>query len=109
MDGKDSPHTPLTNCNVSSREISDPTSPTYLVADEIVIDNGESIDCGSFVDSDDECDIEEVSEPIERYTDGIYYPICIGEILAGAYRVVHKLGWGGFSTVWMAEDLKRTS
>ncbi|RTE76501.1 hypothetical protein BHE90_009068 [Fusarium euwallaceae] len=37
---------------------------------------------GDFAGSDDECDIEDASESPERYERGIYYPICIGEVLA---------------------------
>ncbi len=32
-----------------------------------------------------------------------YYPLSIGEVLADRYRIEHKLGWGGYSTVWMAQ------
>ncbi|GAB0139150.1 hypothetical protein EsDP_00007363 [Epichloe bromicola] len=105
MQYKASSHIPL-NYKVSPRDIVDSTSPTSPAAKGAVTEDDKPDDCGSFVSSDDEIDIEEVSEPVERYADGIYYPICIGDILAGAYRVVHKLGWGGFSTVWMAHDLK---
>ncbi|KAF6512720.1 hypothetical protein HZS61_007526 [Fusarium oxysporum f. sp. conglutinans] len=60
---------------------------------------------GDFVGSDDEGDVEDASEPSERYDEGLYYPICIGEILIDRYRIEHKLGHGGFSTVWMAHDM----
>ncbi|KAF5718822.1 CMGC kinase [Fusarium mundagurra] len=63
------------------------------------------IDRGDFVDSDDEFEVEEVSENPQRYLEGLYYPICIGETLANQYRIEHKLGHGGFSTVWMAYDI----
>lgn len=63
------------------------------------------LDRGDFVDSDNEHEVEEASEDPEYYTEGLYYPICIGEILANRYRIEHKLGHGGFSTVWMAHDM----
>jgi serine/threonine protein kinase len=62
------------------------------------------VDGGDFVDSDDEFEVEEVSEDPQRYLEGLYYPICIGETLADQYLIKHKLGHGGFSTVWMAYD-----
>ncbi|KAF4122025.1 hypothetical protein GMORB2_7618 [Geosmithia morbida] len=62
-------------------------------------------DKGDPVDSEDECNVEEVAEdsPI-RCIQGVHYPICIGDVLASRYRVEHRLGHGGFSTVSMADD-----
>ena len=60
-----------------------------------------------YVDSDDECELEEYAEPVERYDDCLYYPIRIGETLDREYRVEHKLGHGGFSTVWMAHEIRK--
>lgn len=46
------------------------------------------------------------AEPLHRYTSGGYHPIHIGQRLhSGRYQVTHKLGWGGYSTVWAARDL----
>lgn len=71
------------------------------------------------VDSDDEyiCDVwqevEEECEPLDTYATGgsrgshapLLYPIEIGQRLNnGRYQVLHRLGHGGFSTVWMAKD-----
>ncbi|KAI3587370.1 kinase domain-containing protein [Fusarium oxysporum f. sp. albedinis] len=61
----------------------------------------------NFVDSDGECDVEDACEPINRYEEGLYLLICIGEVIAGRYRIEHKLGHGGFSTVWMAYDMHK--
>ena len=35
-----------------------------------------------------------------------YYPVRIGEVFASRYQVVGKLGYGAFSTVWLARDLE---
>ncbi|KAI1772993.1 kinase-like protein [Hypoxylon cercidicola] len=61
-------------------------------------------DCGYFVDEDDECDVVSEAKPAERYFDNCYRPTRIGEVLNGQYCIEHKLGWGGFSTVWLARD-----
>lgn len=45
------------------------------------------------------------SEHLERYCPGGFHPVDIGDTFcAGRYRVLQKLGWGGFSTVWLVHD-----
>jgi hypothetical protein len=45
------------------------------------------------------------AEPLHRYGRGGYCPVTLGETLkSGRYKVLHKLGWGGYSTVWAARD-----
>ncbi|KAH5624053.1 hypothetical protein HBI51_239530 [Parastagonospora nodorum] len=52
-----------------------------------------------------ECKID--AEPIHRYCKGGYHPVHLEDILNnGTYRILHKLGWGGYSTVWAARNLK---
>ncbi|KAG9511646.1 kinase-like protein, partial [Aureobasidium melanogenum] len=49
------------------------------------------------------CDVE--AEPLDRYSPGGYHPVHLGDIFNdGRYRVLQKLGFGGFSTVWVARD-----
>ena len=44
-------------------------------------------------------------EDIENYQPGGYHPISIGDTFNhGRFRVLHKLGFGGSSTVWLARD-----
>ncbi|KAI8143986.1 kinase-like domain-containing protein [Fennellomyces sp. T-0311] len=53
---------------------------------------------GDSVRSDDE-------EDLEDYKKGGYHPVAIGDRLSNdRYIVVRKLGWGHFSTVWLAYD-----
>ncbi len=44
------------------------------------------------------------AEPFYRYGPGGYHPVAIGDRLGGHYRILHKLGHGGYSTVWLARD-----
>ncbi|KAG2021327.1 CMGC/SRPK protein kinase [Coprinopsis cinerea AmutBmut pab1-1] len=49
----------------------------------------------------------EDEEDWEDYVKGGYHPVKIGdEFSDGRYVVVRKLGWGHFSTVWLARDTK---
>lgn len=44
-------------------------------------------------------------EDFEDYTLGGYHPTVIGDQFHnGRYEVVHKLGFGGYSTIWLAQD-----
>ena len=46
-------------------------------------------------------------ERIDHYNAKIFYPVQIGEVFNGAYKVATKLGFGGNSTVWLARDIRR--
>ncbi|KAL0569080.1 serine/threonine protein kinase, CMGC [Marasmius crinis-equi] len=49
----------------------------------------------------------EDEEDWEDYVEGGYHPVQIGETFNnGRYIIVRKLGWGHFSTVWLAKDTK---
>ncbi|KAK9708500.1 serine/threonine protein kinase, CMGC, variant 3 [Basidiobolus ranarum] len=46
-------------------------------------------------------------EDLEDYTSGGYHPVKVGESYNnGRYTILRKLGWGHFSTVWLAKDHK---
>lgn len=48
---------------------------------------------------------EEDIEYLEDYVPGGYHPTLIGDAFcSGRYVVVHKLGFGGYSTIWLARD-----
>jgi len=44
-------------------------------------------------------------ENVEGYKPGGFHPVAIGDVFAdGRYTVVHKLGYGGSSTTWLARS-----
>ncbi|KAK2879498.1 hypothetical protein FQN49_000830 [Arthroderma sp. PD_2] len=47
-------------------------------------------------------------EHLEDYEPSGHHPVHLGDALGdgGRYRVVHKLGSGGYATVWLCRDLK---
>ena len=69
---------------------------TLSTTDEIFPDSPESSLYGS----------DEEQEDVGQYCRGGYHPVVIGDIFDNRFRVVRKLGWGHFSTVWLCRDLK---
>ena len=50
-------------------------------------------------------DPREEVENIEMYRAGGYHPVRLGdEFASGRYSIIHKLGHGSYSTVWLARD-----
>jgi len=43
-------------------------------------------------------------EPLENYGPGGYHPVEIGDVLNSRYRIVRKLGWSNYATVWLAQQ-----
>lgn len=44
-------------------------------------------------------------EGLERYRPGGYHPVVVGDTFKdGRYTIFNKLGFGGYSTVWLAHD-----
>lgn len=54
-----------------------------------------------------EYDVGVPAEDIGQYCPGGYHPVHLGDSFKdGQYRIINKLGWGSFSTVWLARDLR---
>ncbi|EED16447.1 srpk, putative [Talaromyces stipitatus ATCC 10500] len=47
-------------------------------------------------------------ERLEYYRPGGYHPVKIGDEFHDRYRVIHKLGYGSYSTTWLAYDRELT-
>ncbi|KAI0870496.1 protein kinase [Hypoxylon argillaceum] len=43
-------------------------------------------------------------ERLEMYEPGGYHPVMVDDVLHERYRVMDKLGFGGYSTIWLARD-----
>ena len=58
--------------------------------------------------AEEEKEKEYVSEDegLDDYKKDGYHVVYVGEILNQRYVVLEKLGWGHFSTVWLARDTK---
>ena len=64
-------------------------------------------DSNSFHSATTHSVMTEDEEDWEDYVKGGYHPVHIGDTFSdGRYIVVRKLGWGHFSTVWLARDIK---
>ncbi|CAB1442920.1 unnamed protein product, partial [Pleuronectes platessa] len=50
-------------------------------------------------------DDEEQEDPND-YCKGGYHHVKVGDLYNGKYHVIRKLGWGHFSTVWLARDIQ---
>jgi hypothetical protein len=47
-----------------------------------------------------------VAEDPARYCSGGYHPVRLGDVYNDRYQVLRKLGFGLYSTVWLARDLR---
>lgn len=48
--------------------------------------------------------LEEETLPFYKHEQ--YYPVKIGQILDSSYKILGKLGYGSYSTVWLARDVR---
>jgi hypothetical protein len=70
--------------------------------------DSDQVDRGDFAEDIYQCaTFMECVEPAAEYYKDFYYPICIADVLDQRYRIEHKLGHGGFSTVWLVTSKRR--
>ncbi|KAM7410856.1 hypothetical protein PAMA_021019 [Pampus argenteus] len=67
-------------------------------------DSFEALECHKQLDPKN---ISQDSEDPREYCYGGYHPVQTGDTFNRRYKVLSKLGWGYFSTVWLCLDLSR--
>ncbi|XP_017341892.1 SRSF protein kinase 3 isoform X2 [Ictalurus punctatus] len=58
-----------------------------------------------YADERNDDNAEEEEDPRE-YCDGGYHPVRVSDVFNKRYKVLSKLGWGYFATVWLCVDLR---
>ena len=66
----------------------------------------ETSELTSEVNSDVDSSVEERPEGLAGYKKGGYHPVNKGEIYHDRYEIISQAGWGHFSTVWLARNMK---
>jgi hypothetical protein len=54
---------------------------------------------------------DDFEEDTNRYRPGGLHLVALGEVYessAARYKIIHKLGWGSYSTVWLASVLNES-
>lgn len=73
------------------------------VQKDLKIESAKSLAAESLGDStqseDEDC------EDARDYRRGGYHPVTLGDVYRGRYKVLRKLGWGHYSTVWLVQDM----
>jgi serine/threonine-protein kinase SRPK3 len=49
----------------------------------------------------------DIEEGRDEYRPGGFHPVYIGDVYAGKYKVLNKIGYGAYSTVWLVKDLSK--
>ena len=50
----------------------------------------------------------DIEEGREVYQPNGFHPVYIGDVFNDKYKVLNKIGYGVYSTVWLVENLKET-
>ena len=49
-------------------------------------------------------DVKDIEEGLGAYHPGGFHPVRLGDVYHNRYKVLSKLGYGRYSTVWLALD-----
>ena len=49
----------------------------------------------------------DIEEGRDEYRPGGFHPVYIGDVYAEKYKILNKIGYGVYSTVWIVQDLTK--
>jgi serine/threonine-protein kinase SRPK3 len=50
---------------------------------------------------------KDIEEGRDAYRPGGFHPVYVGDVYNERYKVLNKLGYGAYSTVWLVQDLTK--
>lgn len=50
---------------------------------------------------------QDIEEGNDAYRLGGFHPVYIGDVYKNRYKVLNKIGYGIYSTVWLVEDMEK--
>ncbi|AEO68227.1 uncharacterized protein THITE_2117654 [Thermothielavioides terrestris NRRL 8126] len=62
---------------------------------------------GTAETSRDQTGIKDIEEGSRAYRPGGFHPVYIGDVYASRYKILNKIGYGAYSTVWLVRDLSK--
>lgn len=52
-------------------------------------------------------DLGDIEEGRDEYRPGGFHPVYIGDVYSEKYKILNKIGYGAYSTVWLVRDLTK--
>ena len=85
-----------------TKKIEKKEEPKFIISpSKLKYYNNRKMDAPEYTDGEDSED-----EGLSDYKPKGYHPVHVGEVLLNRYIITQKLGWGHFSTAWLAFDIK---
>jgi serine/threonine-protein kinase SRPK3 len=94
----------MTNAQRQELRRSEAMKSLIINAPDPDFDDGEDEDADQGGGNSGEDYSDTQNERAKEYRKGGYHPVVVGEVYNNRYRIVKKLGWGYFSTVWLVWD-----
>jgi len=96
---------PKIDDDVSKESISEPSLSDVTNIEEAARMNDDAVNDDS-IPEPSSLDPTDIEEGKDSYHPGGFHPVYIGDVYADRYKILEKIGYGAYSTVWLVQDLK---